>query len=124
MLAAALRILHRAGVIRALLPGMRLRDWRVIDGGRSVYLPEQCFDAVPSDVEPDLTDPATIGCLTALLREATGDDHVTVAHPSHNLLDDPWCVWAGGGAMVLGQGPSEGEALKAALLNLAASVPE
>jgi len=34
------------------------------------------------DVTPDLTDPATLGCLLALVREAWGDPHASVWYDS------------------------------------------
>lgn len=43
----------------------------------------------PDDV-PDLTDPATLGCLLALVREAWGDPH------ANTLGAGPyWSVWSG-----------------------------
>jgi hypothetical protein len=42
---------------------------------------------------PDLTDPATLGCLLALVREASGEPHAYV-WPSKNGL---WTVYANSG---------------------------
>ena len=52
------------------LPGMRW--WTDDDRGRlDDYQPE--YMARSTDALPDLTDPATLGCLLALVREAWGD---------------------------------------------------
>jgi len=60
------------------LPGMRVvsqsgQHWRIWSETRSVYEPEGIIDCVPTNDLPDLTDPATLGCLLALVREAWGD---------------------------------------------------
>lgn len=65
--------------------------------------------------QPSLRDPATVGILLNLLRVAARDEHVTVAHPSHNVDTNYWMVWAGGGACVLGRGYCEGMAIAHAL---------
>ena len=62
---------------------------------------------------PDLTDPAALGCLLALVREAHGDPLV---HPLHH--PDPegpgcWRVWRG--RFWVGQHSDEAAALVAAL---------
>jgi len=48
----------------------RGRWWRL-------YYPGSAWVAPPGDVLPDLADPATLGCLLALVREAWGDDGIT-----------------------------------------------
>jgi hypothetical protein len=58
---------------------------------------------------PDLSDPATLGCLLALVREAGGDSK-TCARP--DLEDDVWYVVTRSG---LAFAASEAEALVAAL---------
>jgi len=52
------------------MPGMR---WRTEDdrGRLDDFQPE--YMGRPPDALPDLTDPATLGCLLALVREAWGD---------------------------------------------------
>ena len=62
------------------MPGMRAvspssKHWRVWSDTRSVYEPEGCMDSTPAEWSkdvPDLTDPATLGCLLALVRDAYG----------------------------------------------------
>lgn len=55
------------------MPGMR---WRTEDdrGRLDDFQPE--YMGRPPDALPDLTDPATLGCLLALVREAWGPDHI------------------------------------------------
>lgn len=66
---------------------------------------------------PDLADPATLGCLLALLREAWGDP----AAFAMRMVDDGWATWAfaadgpGGKQDVKAIGPTEAAALVAAL---------
>jgi hypothetical protein len=74
----------------------------VYAGGDSLYLGDICS-------EPDLTDPATLGCLLALVREATGDRE---AHTVPGVLRGWRCV-VGGIASVVA--PTEAAALVAAL---------
>ncbi len=62
---------------------------------------------------PDLTDPATLGCLLALVREAWGQPLVSVRWSVHgwrvlNTEGRAWC-WR------IGKGSTEAEALVAAL---------
>jgi hypothetical protein len=78
------------------MPGMR---WRTQDDAARLddYQPEY-MGGRPSDALPDLTDPATIGCLLALVREAWGLP-----------------IWVRTGALVLERVEIEAAALVAAL---------
>ena len=67
------------------------------------------LDGVP--VLPDLTDPATLGCLLALVREAWGDPAIYASTEN----DGTWGVFNAGDAIVTHQHDSEAEALVAAL---------
>jgi hypothetical protein len=63
------------------LPGMRVEwvgmstGWRMLSETQSWYEREGCEDGEPGgpNALPDLTDPATLGCLLALVREAWGE---------------------------------------------------
>jgi len=50
------------------MPGMKVGNDRIMD--------ESETREVRSDELPDLTDPATLGCLLALVREAWGDPYL------------------------------------------------
>jgi hypothetical protein len=77
------------------------------------------LESVEPNSLPDLSDPATLGCLLALVRSALKDDTVYVRYFPD---DDVWCV--GSGKLVASllvvngknaEGKSEAEALIAAL---------
>lgn len=94
------------------LPGMLW--WTDDDHGRlDDFQPE--YMGRPTDALPDLTDPATLGCLLQLVREAWGmPTGITVSYSSDDGL---WGVsWSGathGGWC--GRGKTEAEALFVAL---------
>lgn len=50
------------------MPGMRYTIWP----GMTLRVPDTLPFAAPDGALPDLTDPATLGCLIALVREALG----------------------------------------------------
>ena len=74
------------------------------------------LDEVTDDWEaelPDLEDPATLGCLLALVREAWGDPCLHIG-----LLPARWGVWTSQNMPLhecVGKGLTEAEALVAAL---------
>lgn len=62
---------------------------------------------------PDLTDPATLGCILALVREKHGPDCFVRCWPDvHWMVYRPDSPWS---ASVIGKGKTEAEALVAAL---------
>lgn len=89
------------------MPGMRW--WTEDDRGRlDDFQPE--YMGRPLGALPDLTDPATLGCLLALVREAWVDPY------SHTLFDvDTWFVWGDAPTDPFSTGSTEAEALVAAL---------
>ena len=98
------------------MPGMFTLDgWRILNshGNLRAFLCDdvgerwEWFDDL-RDQEPDLTDPGTLGCLLALVREASGDPDACVLHDR-----EEWDVWADNDYVA--SGPAEGEALMAAL---------
>ncbi len=101
------------------MPGMRAvspsgKHWRVWSDTRSVYEPEGCMDSAPAEWSkdvPDLTDPATLGCLLALVREAWGEPLMHVWYSRQLGL---WVVSASGQEIGV-QGTTEAEALVASL---------
>ena len=58
---------------------------------------------------PDLTDPATLGCMLALVRDAWAAPYAYVEPGNY------WTAWRDGGGDELGSGHSEAGALVAAL---------
>jgi hypothetical protein len=87
-------------------PGMR---WRTEDdrGRLDDYQPE--YMGRPPDALPDLTDPATLGCLLALVREAHGQSTLSPLKRGARS----WCL-ADYGTSAL-EGETEVELLVAAL---------
>ena len=94
--------------------GMRLFVGRTRSAYRYVtatYCPPEGDDVDFTDpVVPDLADPATLGCLLALVREAWGNPKISVVYHA----DIP-CWLANNGCK--GYGASEAEALVSALEN-------
>jgi hypothetical protein len=134
-LTSALRALHAAGRVRSpWLPGMRgidkngcpfrmghphrCGDWFVFDERMVDRLTPVGF-AFLALVQPDTSDPATVGCLLALLREASGDPGMcTERWESVNSIAG--YSWAVRGYDYLSMPhPTEGGAIGAALVALA-----
>ena len=69
------------------------------------------------DIFPDLSDPATLGCLLALVREArkAPGAYAKCDRPEDREPGLPWCVNFGDGSSMVGVFASEAEALVAAL---------
>jgi hypothetical protein len=98
------------------MPGMlTCGRWRVIaidSEGRSICARNDFVVISPEhDSLPDLTDPATLGCLLALVREALSDPDITQRRYA-GMRDSAWVVWRLNRCY---QGDSEAEALVAAL---------
>ena len=58
------------------MPGMRVtyhnKEWYRIREGDGYGSPHRCVPPNPRSAAPDFTDPATMGCLLSLVREAWG----------------------------------------------------
>ena len=105
------------------LPGMLLDGGaRVVDclGGGDARGLIRCWDAGEGDSDrgypaefglPDLTDPATLGCLLALVREAWGDASISVCKDACGA----WVCDAMRGQKLLAEADAEAEALVCAL---------
>ena len=107
------------------MPGMRTINGRrlavVFGASRTAAVLCDLRDDANSDTEdlqgelPDLNDPATVGCLLALVREAWGDSEM------HMTLGAKGWVWLTGESRVydvvmpINAGATEAEALVAAL---------
>lgn len=88
------------------MPGMRYRgeSWGAWGWVRVSERPEHiaALNERAGDDEvllPDLDDPATLGCLLALVREAWGDAHIVCEwHGDHwALMDHEGCLMGSGG---------------------------
>jgi hypothetical protein len=119
----ALQRLHAAGKIRSpWLGGMAFNVGRGHIPIRFTFGEVDDGDWLPTEhgYTPDLTDPATIGALTALVREASGDEYARARYSASNK---EWHVYYGWAKIpfkgLLGRGETEGAALSAALIALA-----
>jgi len=135
-LTEALALLHKAGSIRCIggdpakslpldAPGTARIDvrgftWRCGQDGLwrhdrglyhgSDYAPQM---EAGSSWEYALTDPATRGALLDIAREAWGDPGIHIAPHSSGAI---WWVYTGKGHGPIGSGPTEGEAIAAAII--------
>lgn len=98
-------------------PGMLTLDgWRILrvdeDGYRFAYNVKQSYAyAAIGDALPDLTDPATIGCVVAWLRTASGDPALYTVLAGGDTETGVWHVrWNTSSR----RGRTEGEALVSA----------
>jgi hypothetical protein len=119
---------HRAGACKGWrwMPGMLTMDEeRMSDEGWPLYDTldygssgvAECVEwhSNPSlDALPDLTDPATLGCLLALVREAWCDPGVFV-RPRGSKMRPDWAVFTGANSDIVCAALSEAEALVTAL---------
>ena len=98
------------------MPGMiALSQYRVTDQDAETDEPTPWVDDVP-----DLSDPATLGCLLALVREAWGDATADVIHfdvwKTNGTWGHEWTVQCrDAGRFTKSRGATEAEALVAAL---------
>ena len=123
MTPADLDLARRAVACAGWRPGMRTTCGRIVYAiERGCPLGVRMDDrrvrpdcaAIPHDALPDLNDPATLGCLLALVREAHGSDRICVV-PQYGV--DRWDVRAQFGTLnrIAANGPTEPAALVAAL---------
>lgn len=84
---------------------LKCRDWRWMpgmawqrgpsgapdDGGDYGRVTE--FERAPADAIPDLRDPATLGCLLALVRAAYADPSLCAVSYGHSMHPDDRLVW-------------------------------
>ncbi len=115
------------GMPRADQPHNRVRDLRQdgsvewTDGGHapcSYGLGVWEYEATDGDAAvPDFTDPATLGCLLAMAREATGDATLTHALVPGVLMEgeDMWCCIVPGVKGLPAKADNEPEALLMAI---------
>jgi hypothetical protein len=102
------------------MPGMLLSNGRRV----GVWTPgEVCGSSETSPqydgaIHPDLSDPATLGCLLHLVREAWGEQYIEVFAYRTEMHDKRWCIERTGSERdqsLAWYGWTEGEALVAAL---------
>jgi hypothetical protein len=73
------------------LLGRTCRVYEVSESG-SVRGSSDTFRTTSTAYAPDLSDPATLGCLLALVREAWGQDDVGASRYKERWCVERWCV--------------------------------
>ena len=97
------------------MSGMKVAVPAGHEGDTGYYRILLSSDEPEAGAYPDLTDPATVGCLLALVRKAWGDPTLCVVL---DTSDGRWCVgcWEDNGIAMRGRGgATEAEALVDAL---------
>lgn len=107
--AEMLALADRAVACRHFRPMAGMRDLQ----GRT-WTPDLLWRWNRTVDRPDLTDPATLGCLLALVREAWGDPGMFV-RPRGSKMRPDWAVFTGANSDIVCASLSEAEALVAAL---------
>jgi hypothetical protein len=101
------------------MPGMTFkvseaRIWRVADSScaenLALFLSNGCAVDVKQALAPDLKDPATVGCVMAMVRKKYGKH----AFVRYSVSFDEWCVGTSADILVY-EMPTEAHALIAAL---------
>jgi hypothetical protein len=100
--------------LRARVYAAQLGTWYGV-GEYDVDAPDwegkQCRGGDLPGTLPDLTDPATLGCLLALVREALGKPHSHLVY-DYDHWSHPWALWHSSGWL---HEPTEAAALISAL---------
>ena len=114
------------GMLVAGIGALSIGMGRVVDvsaAGFPVYRDGYGRLQVVPGALPDFADPATCGCLLALVREAWGDERLHITPPArdrgHRFASPDWITWKPRTHptmnSVAGRGATEAEALVAAL---------
>ena len=111
---------------------VKCERWRWMPGMKALYTGDQCHRVTMADAYgvpaiirppharwawPDLTDPATLGCILALVRRAYDQSDVYVTPYRKPFGPEQWICWRlkNDTSSAVGRGSSEAEALLLAL---------